>query len=114
MVNIGTNCTRESLENLALYEKVASIDAYLLVNPYYNKPTQTGLFEHFKVIASATPKPIFLYNIKGRTGVNLETGTLLKLLEVCPNIIGVKEASGDMSQITDVIQKTLGRCTILS
>jgi 4-hydroxy-tetrahydrodipicolinate synthase len=64
MVNVGTNCTRESLENVAYYDAVSGIDAYLVVNPYYNKPTQTGLFEHFKIIASSTQKPIFLYNIK--------------------------------------------------
>lgn len=114
MVNIGTNCTRESLDNVAYYDGISGIDAYLVVNPYYNKPTQRGLFEHFKVIASATKKPIFLYNIKWRTGVNLETETLMELLEACLNIAWVKEASGDMTQITEVIQKTLGRCIVLS
>lgn len=114
MVNVGTNCTRESLENVAYYDTISGIDAYLFVNPYYNKPTQTGLFEHFKALASATEKPVFLYNIKWRTSVNLETETFLKLLEVCPNIIGVKEASGDMTQITDVILKTQGRSIVLS
>jgi 4-hydroxy-tetrahydrodipicolinate synthase len=64
MVNVGTNCTRESLENISYYDTVSGIDTYLLVNPYYNKPTQTGLFEHFKTLVLATKKPIFLYNIK--------------------------------------------------
>lgn len=114
MVNVGTNCTRESLENVAYYDTISGIDAYLVVNPYYNKPTQTGLFEHFKIIASSTQKPIFVYNIRWRTGVNLETETLIKLLEVCPNILWVKEASGDMAQIKEVIKRTQGRSIVLS
>lgn len=64
MVNVGTNCTRESVENITYYNTISGIDAYLLVNPYYNKPTQTGLFEHFKTLASVTEKSVFLYNIK--------------------------------------------------
>jgi len=114
MVNVGTNNTRESEQNIAYYNSVEGIDAYLVVNPYYNKPTQTGLFLHFKTLAGATDMPVFLYNIRGRTGVNLETGTLLRLLAVCPNIIGVKEASGDIEQIRGVISQTSGRCLVLS
>lgn len=114
MVNVGTNNTRESQENIAYYNSIEGIDVYLVVNPYYNKPTQTGLFLHFKTLADATDIPVFLYNIRGRTGVNLETETLLQLLTECPNIMGVKEASGDIDQIREVISRTSNRCLVFS
>jgi 4-hydroxy-tetrahydrodipicolinate synthase len=81
----------------------AGADGLLSVTPYYSKPTQEGLLEHFKAIADATPLPIVLYNIAGRTGVNIETPTLARLAQV-PNIIGVKEASGSLSQMCDVLR----------
>ena len=80
MVNVGTYSTRASLENMARYEHIDGIDAYLLVNPYYNKPTQEGLFLHFTTLARATTRPIFIYNIKGRSAVNLENTTLLRII----------------------------------
>ncbi len=64
MINVGTNCTRDSLENIKYYNSVQGIDVYLVVNPYYNKPTQTGLFEHFRTLANGTNRSVFLYNIK--------------------------------------------------
>ena len=97
----GSNSTKEAIE----YAKVAAAakaDGQLVVNPYYNKPTQQGLFEHFTAIADATKVPVILYNIKGRTGVNLETPTLLKLMKH-KNIVAMKEASGDIEQMMDVI-----------
>jgi len=78
----------------------------LLVNPYYNKPTQRGLYLHFKAIADSVNIPCVLYNIKGRTGVNLETETLAQLARECSNISTVKEASGDLQQMKDVIAAT--------
>lgn len=105
MVNVGTNSTQKSIENIQKYGKLDRIDAFLLVNPYYNKPTQTGLFLHFSSIAQATQKPCFIYNIKGRTAINLETTTLLRICDACPNVVGVKEASGDIVQIKDVIHQ---------
>jgi 4-hydroxy-tetrahydrodipicolinate synthase len=75
----------------------------LSVTPYYNKPTQEGVFQHFRAIADSTPLPIILYNIQGRTGTNIETATLARLA-VIPNIIGVKEASGNITQMCDVCQ----------
>lgn len=87
MVNVGTYSTLASLENMKRYESIDGIDAYLLVNPYYNKPTQTGLFLHFTTLAKATTRPIFIYNIKGRCAVNLENVTLLAMIDACPNII---------------------------
>ena len=104
MAGTGSNCTQTSIEKSIKAEK-AGADCLLVVNPYYNKPTQHGLYLHFKAVADSTKLPIFLYNIKGRTGVNLETETLLQLTSDCPNIIGVKEASGDIEQIKDVCQK---------
>ena len=104
MVNVGTYSTLASLENMQRYESIDGIDAYLLVNPYYNKPTQTGLFLHFTTLAKATTRPVFIYNIKGRCAVNLENVTLLAMIDACPNIVGVKEASGDLVQIEDLIR----------
>lgn len=104
MAGSGCNCTASSLKKTAA-AKSAGADCLLVVNPYYNKPPQKGLYLHFKSIADSTDLPIFLYNIKGRTGVNLETETLLKLAADCTNIIGVKEASGDLDQIQEVCER---------
>jgi 4-hydroxy-tetrahydrodipicolinate synthase len=109
----GSNCTREAIELSKNAEKDEA-DALLLVNPYYNKPTQEGLYRHFKAIADSVELPIILYNIKGRTGVNLETPTLLRLAKECKNIVGVKEASGDINQIRDVIAKKPQNFSVLS
>ena len=98
----GSNCTRSAIEHSHVSAN-AGADGQLVVNPYYNKPTQEGLFQHFWAIANATDLPIIIYNIMGRTGVNLETETLLRLAEH-KNIVSVKEASGDISQMIEVIQ----------
>ena len=102
IVGTGTNKTKSSVEKSKRAEALGA-DAVMTVNPYYNKPIQEGLYQHFMQIANAINIPMILYNIKGRTAVNLETKTLLKLAKH-PNIVGVKEASGDMSQIMDVIK----------
>jgi 4-hydroxy-tetrahydrodipicolinate synthase len=78
------------------------VNAILTASPYYNKPTQEGQYRHFKAIAEAVDKPIILYNVQGRTGANIEPGTLARLSEV-PNILGVKEASGNITQIAEVL-----------
>ncbi len=101
MVGCGTNCTKKSIAKTK-NAQTAGADVLLVVNPYYNKPTQQGLYLHFKAVASATHLPLFVYNIKGRTGVNLETDTLMKLAKEVKNIVGVKEASGDIHQIKTV------------
>ena len=93
----GSNSTAQAIAYTEMCQAVGC-DAVLSVNPYYNKPTQEGLYRHFKSIAQATPIPIILYNIKGRTGVNIETPTLLRLIADEPTIVGVKEASGDIDQ----------------
>lgn len=113
MAGTGTNNTEKSINKTKLaYE--AGADMIILVNPYYNKPTQEGLYLHFKAIASSTPLPIILYNIKGRTGVNLETSTLIRLANDVKNIVGVKEASGDLNQIKNVCDAKLEDFVVLS
>ena len=108
----GSNNTRESIE-LASVAAEAGADGHLVINPYYNKPTQEGLFRHFTAVADATELPVILYNIRGRTATNLETDTLLRLTEH-RNIVGVKEASGDLQQIMDVIRRTPDDFSVLS
>ncbi|MBT7241170.1 MAG: 4-hydroxy-tetrahydrodipicolinate synthase [Candidatus Diapherotrites archaeon] len=90
------------------------VTAALVVNPYYNKPTQEGLYRHFKAVADSVSIPIVVYNIKGRTGVNVETDTLMRLANDCENIVAVKEASGDMDQMKDVIAKRPEGFSVLS
>jgi 4-hydroxy-tetrahydrodipicolinate synthase len=107
----GSNNTRESIE-LAEVAAEAGADGHLVINPYYNKPTPEGLYRHFKAIADAVDLPIIIYNIKGRTAVNLDTDTLLRLAEH-KNIVGVKEASGDISQMVDVIRRTSDNFCVL-
>lgn len=97
----GSNSTAEALEFTEGAEKIG-VDACLLVVPYYNKPTQDGLYQHFKTIAESTSLPCILYNVPARTVTNLSAETTIKLSHV-PNIIGVKEASGNMEQITKII-----------
>lgn len=108
----GSNNTRESIE-LATVADETGADGHLVINPYYNKPTQEGLFRHFTAVADATNLPVIVYNIKGRTATNLETDTLLRLVEH-RNIVGVKEASGDLHQIMDVIRRTPNDFSVLS
>lgn len=109
----GSNSTREAIEMSVHAEKVGA-DALLIVNPYYNKPTQEGLYRHFKAIAASVKIPIILYNIKGRTGVNVETPTLMRIIKDCKNIISVKEASGDLEQMKDVIRQAPPYFSVLS
>ncbi|WP_320127412.1 4-hydroxy-tetrahydrodipicolinate synthase [uncultured Sphaerochaeta sp.] len=109
----GSNATTEAIR-LSRHAQEVGTDAVLLVNPYYNKPTQKGLFLHFKAIADSVDIPCILYNIKGRTGVNIETDTLIALSEACPNIVGVKEASGSIEQIQSVITRSHSEFTVLS
>ena len=108
----GSNCTKEAIR-LSKKAEEAGADALLLVNPYYNKPTQEGLYRHFKTIAENVRIPCIVYNIKGRSGVNVETETLMRLAKDCKNISGVKEASGNIEQIKEVIaQKPENFCVL--
>ena len=101
MVGIGGNCTREVIASLQSWD-LSGYDAILSVNPYYNKPNQEGLYQHFKAIADSSPLPVMLYNIPGRTGVNMAPETIARLAKDCDNIIGVKEASGNLQQMEQV------------
>jgi 4-hydroxy-tetrahydrodipicolinate synthase len=97
-----SNSTHEAVEKARDVALRAGVDAILTASPYYNKPTQEGQYRHFKAIAEAVDKPLILYNVPGRTSANIEPGTLARLAEV-PNIAGVKEASGNISQIAEVL-----------
>jgi len=101
MAGATSNNTREAVAKAAEISKRRGVDFVLTATPYYNKPTQEGIYQHFKAIAEASEKPLMLYNIAGRTGTNIETPTLLRLAEI-ENIIAVKEASGNMAQIAEV------------
>lgn len=97
----GSNSTAEAIM-LTKHAKKVGADASLQVSPYYNRPTQKGLYEHFKAIAEAVDIPIILYNIASRTGVNIEPETIAKLAKDCKNIVGVKEASGSLDQMSRI------------
>jgi len=101
LAGTGTNDTAASIE-LSQEAERAGVDGLLLTAPYYNRPTQEGLYRHFEAIARATRLPCVLYNIPSRTGVNMTADTTLRLSRV-PNIVGVKEASGDLAQIAGII-----------
>jgi len=102
IAGFGSNFTEKSLYMLKKVEKTG-VDALLIIVPYYNKPTQQGMIEHFSAIANNTRLPIILYNIPGRTGVNMLPKTVLELRKKCPNIIGIKEASGNLDQVSEII-----------
>ena len=103
VVGIGGNNTQEVI-NCIRHSDLTGIDGILSVAPYYNKPSQKGLFEHFKAIATCSPIPIILYNVPGRTCSNISSDTCLELAHECENIVAIKEASGDLSQIMRIIK----------
>jgi 4-hydroxy-tetrahydrodipicolinate synthase len=96
-----SNCTWDAVEKAQTVAKIKGVDYILSASPYYNKPTQEGQYQHFKAVSEAVDKPIMLYNVPGRTSVNIEVATLVRLAEL-KNIVAVKEASGSISQIADV------------
>jgi 4-hydroxy-tetrahydrodipicolinate synthase len=108
----GGNNTAHVIETAREYEKVG-VDGLLSVTPYYNKPTQEGLYQHFRAIAESTRLPIIVYSVQSRTAVNILPDTLVRLAEI-PNIIGVKEASGDLSQIAEIATRVPADFKILS
>lgn len=97
----GSNSTREAIEKCR-FAKSAGADAALVVGPYYNKPTQEGYFQHYRAVAEAVDIPIVVYNVPGRTGGNIEAGTVLRMAEEIPSVVMVKEASGNMGQIMEI------------
>ena len=112
LAGAGGYNTREVI-HLADEMRRAGAAGLLSVTPYYNKPTQEGLYQHYRAIAESTPLPIILYNVQARTGVNIETRTLLRLAEI-PNVVGVKEASGNITQICEVVNSVPANFIVLS
>lgn len=100
----GSNHTNGSISITKMAEE-AGVDGIMLVSPYYNKPDQRGLYAHFKTVAESTKLPVMLYNIPGRSAVNMDVETIVKLSEV-PNIVAVKEASGDLDAMAEIIEST--------
>lgn len=102
VLGIGGNDTKKVIEQIKNTD-LSNIDAILSVSPYYNKPTQEGIYQHFKAIANSTDKPIILYNVPHRTGQNMETATVIRLANDFKSIIGVKDAADEIKQIFDLI-----------
>ncbi len=103
VVGVGGNSTRDVLNDLAAFplEKAAAI---LSVAPYYNKPSQEGIFQHYKAVAAASPRPVIMYNVPGRTGRNMEVATTLRLAHEVPNIAGIKEAGNSVPQCMQILR----------
>ncbi|MFM2362596.1 MAG: hypothetical protein RLZZ316_1498 [Bacteroidota bacterium] len=113
VVGIGGNNTHELVEELKTFPLDKAV-AVLSASPYYNKPSQEGLFYHYKALAAASPKPLLLYNVPGRTGRNLNAATTLKLAHEVPNIAGIKEASGDMAQCMQILKDAPANFLVVS
>ena len=109
----GSNCTRTAVE-MSREAAESGADGVLLVTPYYNKATQTGLIAHYKAIAAETKAPIILYSVASRTGVNIEPSTVATLAKETDNIVAVKEASGNISQVAKILQLTDGKVDVYS
>jgi 4-hydroxy-tetrahydrodipicolinate synthase len=103
VVGIGGNNTQEVI-NCIRHADLSGVDGILSVAPYYNKPSQRGIFQHFKAIATCSPIPVIIYNVPGRTCCNITSETCLELAHECENIVAVKEASGDISQVMKIIK----------
>ncbi len=112
LAGTGSNNTEEAVR-LTRHAKKAGADGVLMISPYYNKPTQEGLYRHFEKVAASVDIPIVLYNIPGRTAVNMEPETIERLARI-PNIVGVKEASGSMKQIMEIIARCGEEFSVLS
>jgi 4-hydroxy-tetrahydrodipicolinate synthase len=105
VLGIGGNNTKQVVEKFDYYD-MSDIDAILSVSPNYNKPTQEGIYQHYRAIGQATDKPIILYNVPGRTGSNVCAETTIRMAHDFKNVIGIKEASGDLVQIMNIIKNT--------
>lgn len=102
LLGAGGNNTAEVAAHLRSLD-LTDFSGVLIVCPYYNKPSQEGLYQHFRTVAEASPVPVVLYNVPGRTGVNLEAATTLRIAHDCPNVVAIKEASGRIGQIEEII-----------
>jgi 4-hydroxy-tetrahydrodipicolinate synthase len=103
VAGVGTNSLEHTIANIKLLEP-HGVDAFLVVVPYYNKPPQEGMYQYYKAVAASTQKPIILYNVPGRTGVNMLPETTLRLAADCKNVVGIKEASGNVEQIEYILR----------
>lgn len=113
LMGCGGNNTKAVVEEIKSTDW-RGIDGVLSVCPYYNKPSQEGLYQHFKTIAEASPLPVVLYNVPGRTGVNLKSDTTVRLARDCENIIAIKEASGSLEQVDEIIKNKPSRFDVIS
>ena len=103
LLGVGSNCTQTVVDTLR-NDDMTGVDAVLVAVPYYNKPSQEGIYQHYKAIAGATQLPVVLYNVPGRTGVNMTAETTLRLARDFDNIVAIKEASGNITQMDDIIK----------
>ncbi len=110
VAGIGTNDTNETITLLARAERI-DLQGYLVVCPYYNRPNQEGIIEHFRAVSEVTDRPVLVYNIPIRTGRNVEVGTVAELSRI-PNIVGIKDASGDINQAMSIIARTKDFCVL--
>ncbi len=113
VVGMGGNDTKEIIKQIDKFD-FEGVGGILVVTPYYNKPSQEGMFRHYSAIAEASPVPVILYNVPSRTGVNLEAETVVRLAEASENIVAVKEASGILSQITKIGKYTPEHFSVIS
>ena len=113
LIGCGGNNTRAVVEELKTTDWTG-IDGILSVCPYYNKPSQEGLYQHFKAIAEASPLPVVLYNVPGRTGINMKSETTVRLANDCENIVAIKEASGSLEQVDEIIKNKPDRFDVIS
>lgn len=113
IAGVGTNATWKAVESAREAESLGA-DALLVLVPYYNKPTQEGIYRHFKAVARESRLPIIAYNIPGRTGVNMAPKTLARLAKDCPTIVAVKEAAGSLDQVSEILTLTKTGFTVLS
>lgn len=113
MPGVGVNSLTGTLENIRLLEPLGA-DALLVVVPYYNKPTQQGQYEYFKAVAAETDLPVIIYNVPGRTGANMLPDTVIRLAEEVPNIRGIKEASGNYAQVSEILRRAPEDFAVLS
>lgn len=113
LLGVGSNCTQTVIDTIK-NEDMTGVDALLIAVPYYNKPSQEGIYQHYKAIAQSTKLPIVLYNVPGRTGVNMTAATTLRLAHDFDNIVAIKEASGDISQMDEIIKKKPANFDVIS
>ena len=113
LMGCGGNNTRAVVEELKTSDWIG-IDGVLSVCPFYNKPSQEGLYQHFKAIAEASPLPVVLYNVPGRTGINMKSDTTVRLARDCENIVAIKEASGSLEQVDEIIKNKPERFDVIS